>query len=157
MRKKQSGFTLIELLVVIGILAVLLAIVLVAINPDRQFKQANDTQRSSNVNAILNAVTQYGADHRGDLSALGIPVGVHATVGEVIAAPDFEALCTLLTPTYIAALPVDPTTGVEIDTCAGETWTTGYTISQTATADGGRVTVSAVGQIDPATPIIVTR
>jgi prepilin-type N-terminal cleavage/methylation domain-containing protein len=52
----RKGFTLIELVVVIGILAVLLTIVLVAINPARQFKQANDTKRRSDVNAILNAV-----------------------------------------------------------------------------------------------------
>ena len=32
-----EGFTLIELLVVIGVLTILLAIVLVAINPSRQF------------------------------------------------------------------------------------------------------------------------
>ena len=49
---RQTGFTLIELLVVIGILAVLLAIVLIAINPARQFAQ-NNTQRASDVNAIL--------------------------------------------------------------------------------------------------------
>ena len=43
--KVKQGFTLIELLVVIGILTVLLAIVLIAINPGKQFSQANNTQR----------------------------------------------------------------------------------------------------------------
>ena len=51
--KKQSGFTLIEILVVLGILAIILAIVLVAINPGRQFSQANNTQRRNDVNAVL--------------------------------------------------------------------------------------------------------
>ena len=71
--KNQKGFTLIELLVVIGILAVLLAITLIAINPARQFSLANNTKRSSDVNAILNAVNQYMADHKGAL-----PTGISA-------------------------------------------------------------------------------
>ena len=50
-RTFKKGFTLIELLVVIGILAVLLTIVLIAINPGRQFAQANNTKRRSDVNA----------------------------------------------------------------------------------------------------------
>ena len=154
-KRKQAGFTLIELLVVIGILAVLLAIVLVAINPDRQFKQANDTQRSSNVNAILNAVTQYGADHRGDLSGLAV---APATTLPATATPldsAFSALCTALTPTYIAALPVDPTTGTAVVDCATPGWDTGYTIMQSAT--GGRITVAATAQIPENAPITVTR
>src|SRR5438105_4042615 len=65
----QKGFTLIELLVVIGILAVLLSIVLIAINPARQFAQANDTQRRSDVNAILNGIHEYMADNNGNLPA----------------------------------------------------------------------------------------
>src|SRR5437667_6776235 len=67
LKKKQSGFTLIELLVVIGILAVLLAIVLIAINPARQFAQANNTKRRSDIGAILNAVGAYTADNAGKL------------------------------------------------------------------------------------------
>src|SRR6266571_2107130 len=76
--KSYKGFTLIELLVVIGILAVLLAIVLIAINPARQFAQANDTKRRSDVNAILNAVDQYAADHHGTLpgAITGTPTNI---------------------------------------------------------------------------------
>src|SRR3989344_1242012 len=38
--KNNAGFTLIEILVVIGIIAILATIVIVAINPARQFAQA---------------------------------------------------------------------------------------------------------------------
>src|SRR5438876_7897236 len=72
--KKQQGFTLIELLVVIGILAVLLAITLIAINPARQFAQANNTKRAGDVNAILNAIGEFAADNHGTL-----PTGIDAT------------------------------------------------------------------------------
>ena len=68
---KQKGFTLIEILVVIGIIAILAAVVIVALNPGRQFAQARNTQRWSNINTLLNAVGQRLADNRGNWPSTG--------------------------------------------------------------------------------------
>lgn len=131
----NKGFTLIELLVVIGILTILLAITLVAINPSRQFAQANNTQRRSDVNAILSAIHQYGADNNGDLSALGIGSTTPAT--DIADDTAVAAMCALLVPTYLAELPVDPVSGTYTDCVAHDT---GYTV---ASSTGNRITVSA--------------
>jgi type IV pilus assembly protein PilA len=148
LKKSKKAFTLIELLVVIGILAVLLAIVLIAINPQRQFEQANDTQRSSDVNAMLNAVHQYMVEQNGQL-----PAGI--VEAETPIADTGVDLC-LLVPDFIAALPVDPQSGIDpVDaaTCtAGTAYDTGYTIQAT----GNRVTVNAPDYEGDA-PISVTR
>ena len=151
-RSAQRGFTLIELLVVIGILAILLAITLVAINPAKQFSQANNTQRSSDVNAILNAVWQYGVDNKGNLTALGIPTGVVGTNDiEIGSALGLVDMCTTLTQVYIAQMPVDPQTGNWVD-CAS--YNTGYTIVQSAE---GRVTIAAPDTEGTGPQIQVTR
>ena len=141
--KKQSGFTLIELLIVIGIIAILAGIVIIAVNPTKQFGQANDAQRTSDVNAILNAVSQYAADNRG-----AMPTGVTLTTSPTYiesSNTSMQALCTALVPSYISALPYDPTGSGSITTtfdgnCVGGTWHTGYQISS---GTGGRLTVTA--------------
>lgn len=97
------GFTLIEILVVIGIIAILAAVVLIAINPARQFAQANDSQRTSNLNAILNGIGQYMADNHGEL-----PSDVDGGATDIT-----EELCLDLVPTYLPALPTDPLSDYE--------------------------------------------
>lgn len=133
--RNQKGFTLIEVLVVIGILSVLLLITLVAINPARQFAQANNTQRTSDVNALLNAIHEYAVDNKGAL-----PAGITTTSQEISSTG--ANLCSLLVTAYLAALPVDPSVGSPITQtqCSG-TYATGYYVSTSAT--NNRVTVTA--------------
>lgn len=154
----RRGFTLIELLVVIGILAILLTIVLIAINPARQFAQSNNTRRRSDINAMLNAIHQYSVDHKGNISALSIPIddgdsgnGSEAQViGSDVAGGQID-LCSVLVPTYISALPVDPQDGSSSDGAGAavsdctQAYTTAYTVVQSNIATNIRITVSAPG------------
>jgi prepilin-type N-terminal cleavage/methylation domain-containing protein len=154
--KEQKGFTLIELLVVIGILAILLAITLIAINPARQFGQANDTKRRSDITQVLNAIGQYTASNGGILPA-AISGLTADTATDLDSTTALEPLCALLVPNYLPALPVDPNLndqdGIESADCGAGAWDTGYQIERDAQ---NRVTVSAVSY-DGTTPIEVTR
>ena len=137
----RAGFTLIEPLVVIGIIAVLAAIVIIAINPARQFAQARNSQRTSNVTAILNAVGQNLADNKGVWKCPGFDYFT-VTGAEISAGSANIRSC--LVPTYISELPVDPSNGVAWD---GATYDTHYTI---ATSSEGRFTVCAPGGAEAA-------
>lgn len=144
---KQKGFTLVELLVVIGILAILTTIVLVAVNPGRQFAQARDTQRRADVTTISAAIVAYMADpvNRGLL-----PAGITTlcTAGTHTIGSDNLDLGALVAPDYVAAIPMDPSTGT--------VGNTGYTVC-VASATARRITVAAPGT-ELATPVIsVTR
>jgi type IV pilus assembly protein PilA len=135
-----KGFTLIELLVVIGILAILLSIVLIAINPARQFGQANNTRRRSEVTQILNAVGAYAADHKGLLPP-AISALADDAATEVASGATNADVCADLVPNYIPALPQDPQqgTGTAITAC-GSAYDTGYTVAHDS---NNRVTVAA--------------
>lgn len=154
-KNNKKGFTLIEILVVIGIIAILAAIVLIAINPARQFAQARNTQRSSDVNAIINAIGQRFADNQGVFEAAGecpaLPQGVANEDGIDNAAggTGVDLATNCLVPTYISALPIDPDPSV-----AGVN--TGYSVYQDAT--NRRVTVCAHNTESPlTTDICITR
>ncbi len=132
----SKGFTLIEVLVVIGIIAVLASIVIVAINPARQFAQARNTQRESNINTILNGIGQNMVDNKGvALSATTcsgidtVPSGTATHIGTGTGLVDLSCLV----PTYIASsIPFDPSDGDTVDT--------EYTIKEEST---GRYTLCA--------------
>ncbi len=135
--KRKRGFTLIEILIVIGLIAILAAIVLVAINPARQFAQARNSQRESNVTAILNAIGQDIADNKGVFG--GVCSGTTLPASTTNIGTDAGKInLSCLAPTYIATgIPTDPI-GSAADTL--------YTI---AASSSGRVTVCAPKHDEP--------
>ena len=152
MLKKSRGFTLIEILLVIGLIAILAAIVIIAINPARQFAQARNTQRSSNVNAILNAVHQNMIDNDGiwDCS-VALPASTEIISSDVTGT-DVD-ICSCLVTTYMAEMTYDPGSTDNYYTDCTDYYT-GYSIIENTTT--GRVTVSA-GSAELGETISVTR
>ena len=155
----KKGFTLLEILLVIAAIGILAAIVIVAINPNRQLGQARDAQRRSDVNTILNAVYQYSIDNNGSF-----PATFPATDASEIT--DGTAVCTVDSPdtsevdlatlysgtvSYLSDLPTDPNAGDDASG-AEPAGCTGYTV----VATGGRVTIAAP-KAEITTPISVTR
>lgn len=135
----RQGFTLIELLVVIGIIGILAAVVLVAVNPGRQFASARDTQRRADLYALTNAIYQYASENNGNVPS--VITGTPTTVGS-----GGIDLAPVLVPTYIAAIPKDPSNGTDVNTQ--------YTIYRNT---DGRIVASASSELNVGTVITVIR
>lgn len=137
--KKSTGFTLIELLIVIGIIIVLAGVVIVAVNPMRQFAMANNSRRMADVSTILNAVSQNIVDNKGTWACAAGSLPTSPTnMADPVSDPDGYDICNCLAPTYVPELSVDPTTSTYVD-CTD--YNSGYSISQDAVTS--RVTISA--------------
>lgn len=136
-----------EILVVVALIAILATITFIAINPAQNFQDTRNTQRSSHVGQILNAVSQYLSEEGntvGDFTVLddagvatAMPacgVGV-AIIGDTPVAASGDVYADLdndLVDQYIVGIPVDPQTGDAADT--------GYTICEEGS---GRITIAA--------------
>lgn len=144
-RTQPQGFTLVELLVVIGIIVILFAVVLVAVDPAKRLAQARDAVRRQDVRNILEGVEQYIVDNNGDTSGLGVDASgtTYEQIGTAgsgcdsgCTAQTTNAACADLTPSlvdaYLSEIPKDPETGTDAETA--------YYINLTAT---GRVVVGA--------------
>jgi prepilin-type N-terminal cleavage/methylation domain-containing protein len=156
--RREQGFTLVELLVVIGIIVILFAVVLVAVDPARRLAQARDAVRRQDVRDILEAVQEYVVDNDGDDSALGFDATdeddggtwrqIIGTGGAAGCAGLIGTVCTEATThddcldleadlveTYLASIPIDPSGTPDYDEDV-----TGYFIDKT---DNGRYQVGA--------------
>lgn len=143
----RSGFTLVELLVVIGIVGILLTITLVAVNPARQFAQANNMKRASDLGTILNAVTQLKVDYHGVFPSA---VPTLPAEPQILNSTNFSTFCQAIVTTYIAVLPFD-SIAPDAHWTSCDDFDTGYTIYQSA---DGRVFIAApyaepVGDVQP--------
>lgn len=139
LRKKKSnptGFTLIELLIVIAIISTIASVVFVAIDPLTRFRDARDSNRWSDVVALLSAIKIDQVDNGGSYlaSIAGLNSAQVYMIGTDTTSCDaYNASCDtpvsssahcvditgLATEGYLAEVPVSPNGAL--------TWTTGHT------------------------------
>lgn len=158
-RRGEKGFTLIELLIVIGIIGILAAIILVAVDPAKRLKQARNARRFAETNAILNAILNYTVDYKGRLpsaltatsSDLVLVIG-SGTAGQLTntlcpnqltgagTATGFVNLAAdaALIDEYISEIPTDPRGTNDTDTYSAAA--TGYYVKRST---NGRIEVGA--------------
>ena len=131
MVQTKKGFSLLEVLLVIVIIGILVAIVIVAINPPKQLADTRNAQRKTDVNTIASAVNQYMLDNG------SFPASITTTQTEICKT---GGTCTglidlgVLTASekYLPAIPTDPS--------GSSTNGVGYEILKTA---NGKITVVA--------------
>ena len=103
-KNKRKGFTLLEILLVIAAIGILAAIVLVAINPNRQINQARQAAINSEKNTIEKALQQFLIDTGSHPTLID---GVQRKIcSNTVATPDCINIATELVPNYIASIPI---------------------------------------------------
>ncbi len=150
--KRVFGFSLVEILLVVAAAAILVGIVVLAIKPGSKLIDARNTQRGTDVTAILNAVHQYASDN--DTLPPTIPAGVCTTATTEICLTGATTCMGLvdlssltLNQKYLTSIPTDP---------LGPTTTngTGYRVAKSAE---GVVSVCAPATEATSTVITSTR
>lgn len=101
--KTKKGFTLLEILLVIAAVGILAAIVLVAINPNKQLEAARVAKRKSDINTLIKAIGQYSIDNNGQY-----PSGIDTGAKVICPSSSPPVGCvdlSLLSPDYVANIP----------------------------------------------------
>ncbi len=111
---RQKAFTLLEILLVIAAIGILAAIVIVAINPQRQLAQVRNSERQSDTNTLQKAITQYLIDEGSFPPA--IQTLTNGEIVELCTSNIDDTTCTnegltsisTITPRYLSQIPRDP-------------------------------------------------
>jgi prepilin-type N-terminal cleavage/methylation domain-containing protein len=118
---KNKAFTLIELLIVIGIIAILAAAVIIAINPGQQFAQARNSTRENHANSLSNALLSYSIGNQGNFPTEVTPLLLeicntgNQEPGHTVDCNNKADLSTLV-PNYINSIPSDPRASTDTGT-----------------------------------------
>ncbi|PIR47826.1 hypothetical protein COV06_00270 [Candidatus Uhrbacteria bacterium CG10_big_fil_rev_8_21_14_0_10_50_16] len=104
----QNGLTLLEIFLVVVAIGIIVGIVILAINPEKQLSDTRNTQRRTDVSTIANAVYQYSLEHEGSL-----PKNITTTATEICAkgrdCTDLIDLSALtLREEYLISIPEEP-------------------------------------------------
>lgn len=165
---RHPGFTLIEILVVIGIIGILSSVVIVAINPNKQFCEAQNAQRKVHEREVRNALQQYLIDKWSAAGGSNLPTTAAQAKPICRSGVTTDATCVnldALAPTYVVALPVDLSetnahyTGYKLyknDAGQEVPVATYYTPTCTATGSSGSSS-SAVSSAASSAPFILTK
>ena len=97
-RSRKDGFTLIELLTVVAIIAILMMVIVLKLNPAQLYAQAADVNRLSDIATLNSALGLYSADQSGKS---GFSLGSSSVA--YISVPDTSPTCANL------GLPALPT------------------------------------------------
>lgn len=139
--RNNKAFTLIELLIVIGIIAILAAAVIVAINPGQQFAAARDATRRRNIDSVYQGVISRKVYNAGQWETNENCDPIPEELTEIGTADGNYDLFGCIAPDYISGEAFDPEGGDEENT--------GYYIARY------QGEVSIVGQNDQRTGYLV--
>ncbi|MEI6190906.1 MAG: prepilin-type N-terminal cleavage/methylation domain-containing protein [bacterium] len=113
MKTKRSGFTLLEILLVIGIIGILAAIVIIAINPGRSLAKSRDLQRKVGITEINKGLNQYYIDNGSYPSTITPELKNICVTGASATSTGIDCVgkidLSMLVPTYLPSIPADPT------------------------------------------------
>ncbi|PSO44696.1 MAG: hypothetical protein BRC23_00480, partial [Parcubacteria group bacterium SW_4_49_11] len=109
---QRGAFTLLEILLVVAAIGILAAIVIVAINPQRQLGKVRDAERQSEVATLKDGIEQYSLDNNGQYPS-EIEVNTYKEVCDTEAVapsncPDTYVDLSDVVPDQLAAIPRDP-------------------------------------------------
>jgi prepilin-type N-terminal cleavage/methylation domain-containing protein len=104
----NKAFTLTEMLITVAVFAILVGIVIVAINPGKQLAQTRNAERAADLKNLQNAIQQFYVDNDYWPASTTITLG---TLVEICNENDEPTGCIdldVLVPDYLPSIPSDP-------------------------------------------------